>query len=153
MKLRVAALKNSAAEAYIKLIRPDLYNNIIEYSFTTADEAVQALRWVLTFNHREISCDDALHQPQHIHNTYRNNELDIFMHDSPVIDYIVSRENYNCDLKKLSSFSVDSYGAAFPRNVHSDLKVLVLITNFSDTLHIACVFMYNQGRYLSACYS
>ena len=61
--------------------------------------------------------------------TCRSGELDVFVLDAPVIDYILSQENYDCKLFKLGSFSADSYGNAFPRDKLTDLKVY----------HIACL--------------
>lgn len=57
---------------------------------------------------------------------FRSGELDVFVHDTPVIDYIVSQENYDCKLFKVGSFAADSYGSAFPRDEFSELKVIFL---------------------------
>ena len=45
------------------------------------------------------------------------------MHDTPVIDYIVTHDNSDCALKKTLNFAVDSYGIGFPNNEKSELKV------------------------------
>lgn len=53
----------------------------------------------------------------------RAGKLDVWLHDTPVIDYAVSRNNGDCALKKVLSFAVDSYGIAFSRNAMAELKV------------------------------
>ena len=68
--------------------------------------------------------------------TCRSEELDVFLHDAPVIDYILSQENYDCKLFKLGSFSADSYGSAFPRDKLSDLKVYILVVFLASSAFV-----------------
>ena len=70
----------------------------------------------------------------------RSGELDVFVHDAPAIDYILSQENYDCELFKLGSFSADSYGSALPRDKLSDLRVYH-ITFFSSSALSAFVIV------------
>lgn len=54
----------------------------------------------------------------------------MWIHDTPVVDYIVSKENGNCTLKKVLTFSVDSYGIGFPKNHYEELRVRLFIYLF-----------------------
>ncbi|XP_067942098.1 glutamate receptor ionotropic, NMDA 3A-like [Watersipora subatra] len=94
-KLNVAAPSNGAIEQYIKLIEPQLYKNMKYYSIETIEEGIAQLR---------------------------DGRLDVWMHDTPVIDYIIATENRNCTLKKLLTFAVDSYGIGFSREGMTEIK-------------------------------
>jgi len=55
--------------------------------------------------------------------------------DTPPIDYIVKRENFDCLLAKLAEFAVDSYGAGFPKEGNTQLRVRIYAKIFRQKGH------------------
>ncbi|KAF6021621.1 hypothetical protein EB796_020082 [Bugula neritina] len=96
LDLKMAAPSDSAAETFVKKVRPELYDQMIQHHVTDTVEGTQQIK---------------------------NGEIDVFIHDKAIIEYVTRHENFDCSLYTLGAVSSDSYGSAFPKNKYQDLRV------------------------------
>ena len=66
----------------------------------------------------------------------RNDKLDVMIGDTPPIDYIVGRKNYDCTLANINTFAQGSYGFGFPKTENSQKFKVRLFTSIFLKMNI-----------------